>query len=131
MGTLVGAWLWGIVADRIGRKKTYFICSGLMIASGLGTTFSFSYYIFVFFRFCTAFSSAGVILGMYVLGVEIVGISARSVTGIAGNGVFGASFALLALLAYLIREWRLLLGLISLSGLVIFSIIRCTPMFSI
>ena len=124
VGNLLGAWLWGTIADKIGRKKVFFITLVCTVLSGLGFGLAPNYSVFVFFRLMSAVSTAGVILASYVLSVEIVGISARSYAGIAGGGFFSLSYPLLALLAYFIRSWRWLSVVISLVGLGFFPLWR-------
>ena len=124
IGSLIGAWVWGTIADKIGRRKVYFITLALAIMSGLGFGLSPSYPVFVFFRLLSAISSAGVILSSYVLSVEIVGISARSYAGIAGSLFFSLAYPFLALLAYFIHSWRWLSVIISLLGLGYFPLWR-------
>ena len=124
VGSLIGAWMWGTIADKIGRKKVFFITLACAIVSGFGFGLAPSYTIFVFFRLLSAVSSAGVILSSYVLSVEIVGISARSYAGIAGSAFFSLAYPFLALLAYFIRSWRWLSVVISLLGLGYFPLWR-------
>ena len=117
VGGLIGSWLWGTIADKIGRKKVLFITLACTILSGLGFGLAPNYSVFVFFRLMSAISGAGVILSSYVLSVEIVGISARSFAGIAGSVFFSLSYPLLALFAYLVYTWRWLSVVVSLVGL--------------
>ena len=123
-GTLIGAWVWGNVADKIGRKKVFFITVSFTIVSGLGYGLAPSYFLFSFFRFMSAISSAGVILSSYVLSVEIVGVSARSFAGLAGSCFFSLSYPCLAILARYIYNWRCLCIVISLLGLAYFPLWR-------
>ena len=129
VGSLIGAWVWGIIADKIGRKKVFFITLLCTVASGLGFGLAFSYTVFVFFRLLSAVSCAGVILTSYVLSVEIVGITARSYAGIVGAVFFSMAYPFLALLAYFIRSWRWLCVVISLLGLGYFPLWRCVDMY--
>ena len=124
IGSLIGAWLWGSVADKIGRKKVFFITIVCTIISGFGFGLAPNYTVFALFRLTSAVSGAGVILSSYVLSVEIVGMSARSFVGIAIAGFFSLSYPSLALLAYFIRSWRWLCVVISLLGLGYFPLWR-------
>lgn len=124
VGSLIGAWLWGSIADKIGRKKVFFITIACTILSGLGFGLAPSYAVFVFFRLTSAVSGAGVILSGYVLSVEVVGMSARSFVGIASSGFFSLTYPCLAVLAYFIRSWRWLCVVVSLIGLGFFPLWR-------
>ena len=124
VGSLLGAWIWGTLADMYGRRTIFFLTSMLLILSGIGTALSFSYYSFTFFRLCSGMSAAGTLLTCYVLCLEIVGKSGRKIVGIVGSTIFSLSFPLLSILAYFIRNWRLLTLLISASNIVVFALIR-------
>ena len=124
IGWLIGSWLWGTVADKIGRKKVYFINAACMVLSGLGFGLAPSYTIFVFFRLLCAASCAGVSISSYVLSVEVVDISTRSFAGFLGAVFFSLAYPFLALLAYFIRSWRWLSVVISLLGLGYFPLWR-------
>lgn len=124
VGALIGAWIWGIVTDKFGRRKVFFLTSLLMILSGIGTALSVGYYSFVFFRLCSGINCAGALLSCYVLCIEIVGKSGRKVAGLTGSAIFSVGYPILAILAYFIRNWRLLTLLISASNFIVFALIR-------
>ena len=117
IGWLTGSWLWGTIADKIGRKKVYFINAACMVLSGLGFALAPGYKIFVFFRFLSGASSAGLLLSSYVLSMEIVDTSIRSFVGFLGAAFFSLAYPFLALLAYFVHNWRWLSVVISLLGL--------------
>lgn len=112
VGAMLGAWIFGTVSDRFGRRKTYFISVALSAASGLGYSLAPNYYIFLLFRFLVALNLAGVILSSFVLSMEIVGAEDRTYAGLMTSGIFGFSYPLLAGLAYVIPNWRLI-GVVS------------------
>ena len=124
IGWLIGSWLWGTVADKIGRKKVYFINITCTVVTGLGFGLAPSYTIFIFFRFLSAISYAGISISTYVLSVEVVDISTRSFAGLLGSIFFALGYSFLALLAYFIRSWRWLTVVISILGLVYFPLWR-------
>ena len=124
IGWLIGSWLWGTIADKIGRKKVYFINITCTVLTGLGFGLAPSYTIFVFFRLLSAISYAGISLSCYVLSVEVVDISTRSFAGFLGAVFFSLAYPFLALLAYFIRSWRWLSVVIALLGLGYFPLWR-------
>lgn len=123
-GNLIGAFLWGNVADKIGRKRVLFLTLSCAILSGLGYGLAPSYMLFTIFRLMNAISCAGIILSSYVLSVEIVGISARSFAGLAGSCFFSLSYPCLSVLTYYIYNWRWLCVVTSLLGLAYFPLWR-------
>ena len=95
-----------------------------MLLSGIGTALSFHYYVFVFFRICSAFSANGMILSSYVLSVELVDASSRSLVGVLGSLLFGLAFPLMAAMAYFVRQWRVLTLCATLVSAVLFGMWR-------
>ncbi len=112
VGSMLGAWIFGTLADRIGRRKAYFISIALSAASGFGYSLAPNYYIFIIFRLLVALNLAGVILSSFVLSMEIAGAEYRTFAGLAYSAIFAFCYPILAGLAYLIPNWRLL-GVIS------------------
>lgn len=117
VGLLLGAWLFGTLTDAFGRKKVFFGTVAGSILSGLGCGASLGFYSFAFFRLSLAFFNAGMILSSYTLVLEIVGISMRTLAGIATAAFFSTGFPILALLAFLIHDWRALSIVCAVSGL--------------
>ena len=124
VGWLIGSWLWGTVADKIGRKKVLFINITVIILSGLGFGLAPNYLVFVLFRFVSATSCAGVSISSNVLAVELVGMSARSFAGFFSVSFFSVGYVFLAVLAYFICSWRMLSVVVSLLGLAYFPLWR-------
>ncbi len=112
VGAMLGAWIFGTISDRFGRRKAFFISVTLSAASGFGYSLAPNFYVFVIFRLLVALNLAGVILSSFVLSMEIVGAEDRTYAGLACSGIFGFSYPLLAGLSYLIPNWRLL-GVVS------------------
>ena len=109
---MLGAWIFGTVSDRFGRRKTYFISVALSAASGFGYSLAPNYYVFVLFRLLVALTLAGVILSSFVLSMEIVGAEDRAYAGLVCSAIFGFSYPLLAALAFVFPNWRYL-GVVS------------------
>ena len=116
---MLGAWLWGTLADQIGRRKIYFTTVVLTAATGLGYSVAPNYYIFVFFRFLVGFSVAGLILSSYVLSIELTGTQGRTKIVMLNGAFYSLCYPLLATQAYLITDWRLFSSVSSLSGLLV------------
>lgn len=123
-GCLLGSWLWGKLADKIGRRKVFFLCLTCTLLSGVACSLAYDYYSFVLFRVGVAFSSIGTIMSSYVLSVEVVGVASRSYAGVIGSLLFGLGLPLLALMAYFIRQWRLLTLLVAVAGASLFALWR-------
>ena len=116
---MLGAWLWGTMADRIGRRKVYFATIVLSATTGLGYSLAPNYYIFLLFRFLVAVSVAGTILSSYVLSIELTSSEGRTEIVMLCGAVYTLCFPLLAVQAYLFPNWRWFGCVTSLSGLLV------------
>jgi len=117
IGLAVGAWVFGTMADRIGRKNVLFLTVLGTCVSGLGFTLVHEIYSFALLRVIVGIFISGAIVSCYVLRVEIVGTSARSFAGVLGGVFFAAGYVLLAVFAYFIHDWRALCSVCAITGL--------------
>ncbi|CAF4133395.1 unnamed protein product, partial [Rotaria sp. Silwood2] len=116
LGYMVGSILFGILADKHGRRIMMGISFILMTFSSFLCTFapqqSFgfwpSYIIFVLARFLLACSTRGISVCGFVLASEIVGPKKRLLAGIVIEYFFASGQLILLIFAYFIRSWRML-----------------------
>ena len=118
-GYLAGGFVFGILTDKIGRKPTFMLANFLMMTGGLLGAVSPEFFTFVISRMITGFAIAGVEAACFVMGMELVGPSKRTLAGIV-CWFFETTGLLSALgLAYLVRDdWRLLQVLYSAPAVV-------------
>ena len=81
-GYLIGGFVFGILTDKIGRKPTFLISNSLMITGGLLAALAPEFFTFVIARALTGFAIAGVEAACFVMGMELVGPSKRTLAGI-------------------------------------------------
>ena len=109
----------------IGRRKVYFMSTlfgaVFSVLSGLAPGF----YFFVLFRIVFAFFSIGIGLGSYSIFMEITGISQRTFAGLAVHVFSAVGYVVLAVTAYLIRDWRALSVVTGLTGFLFLLLWRC------
>lgn len=127
LGLLFGAFIFGRLSDMLGRKKIFIISIFLQFLAGLGYGLAFNFYFFLLMRLCTAIANAGLIMTSIILSVEIVSPGNRNFAGMLGSLLFGFSFSLMALLAYFITNWRHLVVLSSMLGLIPLFFFRFLP----
>ncbi|ESO91028.1 hypothetical protein LOTGIDRAFT_122416 [Lottia gigantea] len=107
-GSLVSALLLGLLSDIIGRKKTLMLSIILLILSGIGTALAESYILFLIMRLISGVSGTGVFITAFVLGMEFVGPSKRTLCGMGYMIFWAIGLFILAMLAYFIRDWKYL-----------------------
>jgi MFS transporter, AAHS family, 4-hydroxybenzoate transporter len=78
LGLLAGGFLFGSIADRIGRRATMIVTTALFGALTLGLTFAASYRDFVVLRFASGIALNGAIPLTWALGTEYVGTRYRA-----------------------------------------------------
>ena len=116
-GLMSGSWVFGALADIYGRKKILFLSLVGCVVAGLGYGLASGFLVFAVFRFIYgALHQAQAVAG-YSLLLELVGTSKRSFVATASQTFLPIGMCTLALLAYLIRDWRTLVVFNSLIGL--------------
>ncbi|XP_065918286.1 solute carrier family 22 member 15-like isoform X2 [Dysidea avara] len=113
LGMVLGAWFLGPPADRIGRRSIYLCSSLLLFVFTLTSAMASTYAQFAIARFLTGFAAAGCIVCYFVMLMEIIGPDYRAIMGVMLVGLFSASVMLLSLLAYLVSNWRMILGFLA------------------
>ncbi|KAH0540665.1 organic cation transporter protein-like [Cotesia glomerata] len=105
LGILVGNMLFGIVADKIGRKTPLMIAVIVQAIAGIITVFMPSYELFLLFKVISAVATGGTMLISFVLVMEIVGIETRSKILTMFHIPFLLGFLSVPLISYLTRTW--------------------------
>ncbi|KAL1506270.1 hypothetical protein ABEB36_005662 [Hypothenemus hampei] len=117
-GIIVGSAVFGILADRFGRKLIFIFCILLMTASGVLQVISPDYVTFVVLVFVNALGTAGVYPLAFILGVEMVGKNKREITGTVLNYFYAIGEALVALFAWIAQDWKGLQLIVSAPSIV-------------
>ncbi|XP_031717286.1 solute carrier family 22 member 6-A [Anarrhichthys ocellatus] len=115
-GLLVGAVVYGSLADKYGRRIIILINLAVQAVFGVGAAFAPNFYVYIALRFVVGTTISGVIMNAFVLGTEWTGSKQRMLAGIITDYFFGFGYILLAGVAYLIRDWRKLQLAISAPG---------------
>ncbi|XP_019947073.2 organic cation transporter protein [Paralichthys olivaceus] len=115
-GLLVGAVLFGSLADKYGRRIIILINLAIQAVFGVAAAFAPNFYMYTAFRFIVGTTISGVIMNAFVLGTEWTSPKQRMLAGIITDYFFGFGYILLAGVAYLIRDWRKLQLAISAPG---------------
>ncbi|KAG8232379.1 hypothetical protein J437_LFUL012779 [Ladona fulva] len=110
-----------IFFNWFGRRPTFFISLVLQVIGGLLAAVAPGYVLFVIARMLVGATTSGVFLVAYVIGVEMVGPSARLFTGVFCQYFFSLGFVLTALFSYFVRDWRMLQVTLTVPGILFFS----------
>nr|KAI8742205.1 organic cation transporter protein [Biomphalaria glabrata] len=123
-GLLIGTFILGFLSDLIGRKLCLYISLTFLLLLGVGQSFADSYIAFAILNFFVGVALTGIFPSAYVIGIEIVGPSKRTNTGMITQLFFSTGVVSVAGLAYLIRSWQYLLLAIT-APLVLFFTMWC------
>ncbi|GMR35448.1 hypothetical protein PMAYCL1PPCAC_05643 [Pristionchus mayeri] len=107
-GYLIGCVLGGLCSDRFGRKPTVIGFGILSSAFGFLLPYTQYFPMFLFIRFCSAICNEAADLAAYVLCMEITGIKYRSMVGSLLQAPWAVGYTLLALIAYLCKNWKII-----------------------
>ncbi|XP_017073239.1 organic cation transporter protein [Drosophila eugracilis] len=105
-GILVGSIVFGVIADRCGRRPAFLIACFMQLGTGLIVCLSPYFWFYCVFRFLVAVATAGTMTTSFVLIMEIIGPKKREIVAILYQIPFSVGHASLAIFAYFIREWR-------------------------
>jgi MFS family permease len=123
-GTVLGALIGGIPAERFGRKKTLFWIGVLFAASALGTAFAPGPYVFSFFRFIggLGIGVSSVVAPTYISEISTPANRGRLTAMYQFNIVFGILIAYIS--NYLLQgigganDWRWMLGVLAIPSII-------------
>ncbi len=130
LGMLAGAWFWGVLSDRLGRRLGFILTILVDSVFGLASAFSPNFTALLILRALTGFGVGGTLPVDYAIFAEFLPKEKRGryLVLLEAFWALGALFA--AGLSWLVvprQGWRLLLGLSALPGLIVFLVRRYVP----
>ncbi|XP_044285079.1 solute carrier family 22 member 7-like [Varanus komodoensis] len=114
IGVMLGAVIFGSLSDRFGRKRMLQVSYVCTLVFGIVSSASVTYSMLVVTRALTGMAICGLSLIVVPLGMEWVDIQHRTLSGILTSVFWSLGNMLLALIAYLVRDWRWLLLAVTL-----------------
>ncbi|XP_022617973.1 solute carrier family 22 member 5-like isoform X1 [Seriola dumerili] len=116
-GVLTGSFISGQLSDRYGRKIVMFVTIAVQTVFTFIQVFSSSWVVFCIVFFVVGLGQISNYMSAFVLGTEILGPRVRTIFSTAGVSLFFAvGYMLLPVLAFFIRDWRMLLLGLTLPG---------------
>ncbi|XP_071661897.1 solute carrier family 22 member 7 isoform X3 [Patagioenas fasciata] len=109
IGVTIGAVIFGYLSDRFGRKAMLLLSLLCSAVFGTLSAASISYSMLAITRTLTGVALSGVSLIVLPLGMEWVDTQHRTFSGILTSTFWSIGNMLLAMVAYLVREWHWLL----------------------
>ena len=106
VGFVLGVLIPGYFCDRFGRKRIIFFTTFVAAVSTLVSAFVPNYTSFLVVRVFNGFGTIGTFVTMCILAVEITSVQHKSLVGNLVHILWAPGQMLMALMAYLIRDWR-------------------------
>lgn len=133
IGMLVGAWFWGIITDRIGRKQGFILTVLVDSVFGFLSALSPGYIWLLLLRTVTGFGVGGTLPVDYAIFTEYLPRRNRGRYLVLLESFWALGTIIAAALAWLIIPrapvygWRILLAISAVPGLVVYFIRRHVP----
>ncbi|KAM4846784.1 solute carrier family 22 member 6 isoform 1-T3 [Thomomys bottae] len=112
-GVLLGAMVFGYLADRLGRRKVLILNYLQTAVSGICAAYAPNFSVYCAFRLLSGMSLASISINCMTLNVEWMPIHTRAHVGALVGYVYSVGQFLLAGLAYAVPQWRHLQLLVS------------------
>ncbi|XP_071995934.1 solute carrier family 22 member 7 [Engystomops pustulosus] len=106
IGVTVGTVVFGYLSDRFGRRAMLLLALVLSLVFGSLSAGSVSYPMFAVSLVLSGFSLSGLTMTVLALSLEWVEMQHRTVAGVITSVFWSVGSALLALIAYLVRDWH-------------------------
>uniref|UniRef100_A0A3B4AY89 Major facilitator superfamily (MFS) profile domain-containing protein n=1 Tax=Periophthalmus magnuspinnatus TaxID=409849 RepID=A0A3B4AY89_9GOBI len=108
LGVTVGAVVFGQLSDKFGRRSMLLVALVLSTVMSAASAFSTSYVMFAVSRALCGVALSGLSIIGVVLGIEWTDVRHRTFTGTVMSLSWSLGNMCLGLMAFLIRDWRLL-----------------------
>ncbi|XP_066144078.1 carcinine transporter [Euwallacea fornicatus] len=105
IGGPIGVYFFGFLNDRIGRKKTFFLCLTTLIIGGLMTALAPDFWWWAGSRLVVGLTIPAIYQIPFIISLELVGPNYRSFITVLTCLFYTVGLMMLAGITYLIRDW--------------------------
>ncbi|XP_075227507.1 organic cation transporter protein-like [Lycorma delicatula] len=105
-GVLIGNLIFGILADKHGRKLPLMVAILIQVTSGIASSYVTSLWLFLLLRFFLALATGGTMITSFVICMESLSGKWRTIISILYQIPFGLGQAFMATVSYYYRDWR-------------------------
>ncbi|XP_026326759.1 carcinine transporter [Hyposmocoma kahamanoa] len=106
VGGLIGVYCFGLLNDRVGRKKSFFACLTNLLVGSIMTAYAQTYWFWVLARTIVGLSIPAVYQIPFIISLELAGPNYRSFVTIMTCVFYTLGLILLSGVTYLLRDWR-------------------------
>ncbi|XP_062235492.1 solute carrier family 22 member 13-like [Platichthys flesus] len=108
VGFLVGALVFGLMADSFGRRFVVLLSVLQLLLCGVAAAFSPNIYVYIVIKFLGGMSNSGIVINAFVIGGEWSDSSKFALCTFICQSTFPVGLMVMSGIAYLIRDWRIL-----------------------
>ncbi|GBP86663.1 Carcinine transporter, partial [Eumeta japonica] len=108
IGGPIGVYTFGILNDRIGRKKSFFACLTTLLTGSLMTAYAHKYWLWALARAIVGLTIPAIYQIPFIISLELVGPNYRSFVTVMTCMFYTTGLILLSGITYLLRDWRTL-----------------------
>ncbi|KAJ0181916.1 hypothetical protein K1T71_002638 [Dendrolimus kikuchii] len=108
IGGPVGVYSFGLLNDRIGRKKTFFICLTTLLIGSIMTAYAHEFWIWALARVIVGLTIPAIYQIPFIISLELAGPNYRSFVTVMTCIFYTLGLILLSVVTYLLRDWKAL-----------------------
>ncbi|XP_061380566.1 organic cation transporter 1-like isoform X2 [Danaus plexippus] len=105
VGSIFGNVFFGLLSDRYGRRPTILLMITLEVPLAIAASFPGNYWMFIVLRVAGGLFFPALYQLPFILALELMPPKWRTYAGIVVGMLFGSGMCLLAILAWLLRDW--------------------------
>ncbi|XP_045766958.1 carcinine transporter [Maniola jurtina] len=106
VGGPIGVYSFGLLNDRIGRKKSFFACLTTLLLGSMMTAYAHEFWFWVLARIIVGLTIPAVYQIPFIISLELAGPNYRSFVTVMTCIFYTLGLILLSIVTYVLRDWR-------------------------